>query len=334
MMKLKQLLPFCVSLLVIISCSNNRFEIDTDKVDLNLKIERFDRDLMSLDTTNIEDEVENLSNKYGDFFPRFATGVIMLGSPDSTNFNTHIKAFISDSMVQEIYKETQLVFDDVSDIQQETNEAFKYIKYYFPDKKLPRIAMHISGFNQSIVVTDDFISISIDNYLGADYALYKNIVYDYQLQNMTRSKVASDIVLGYLMSEFPFENNSQLLAGILSRGKILYLQSICMTQRSEADLMGYTTEQLEWCVQNEKNMWTYIVENKHLYNTSQIVCSKYLNPAPFTTFFSEESPGQAGIWLGLQIIKSYMQKNTDITLPQLVEETDYQKILEQSNYKP
>jgi len=321
-------------MLVFVSCSKNRFKIDTANVNVNIKIERFDRDLMSLDTANLDKGISVLKKKYGDFFPQFAINVITLGSPDSTKFVPKLKAFMQDSMVREVYKETQSVFADVSDIQKETNDAFKYIKYYFPEKKIPRIAMHISGFNQSIVATKEVESISIDNYLGADYAPYKQIAYNYQLQNMTRSKVAPDIVLGYLMTEFPFQSNGQLLASILSRGKTLYLQSICMPQRSEADLMGYTQKQEDWCVKNEKQMWTYIVENKHLYSTSQLITAKYVNPAPFTTYFSEDSPGQAAIWLGLQIVKSYMKSNTNVTLPQLMKENDYQKMLEDSNYKP
>ncbi len=333
-MKSKNLLLSLILLLLVGSCSKNRFKIDTNEVPLKLEIERFDRDLMALDTAIIDQGVRKLHDKYGEFFQRFSGSVIMLGQPESDDFLLHLTGFLADSMVQEIYKESQLVFDDVSGIETEITDAFKYIKHYFPKKKIPRVAMHISGFNQSIVVTNELISVSVDNYLGADYAPYKSIAYSYQLQHMTPNKVAPDVLLGYLMTEFPYENNTQLLAGILSRAKVLYLQSVCMPQRNEADLMGYTPEQLNWCVENEKNMWTVLVENKHLYSTSQLVASKYLNTAPFTSFFTENSPGQASIWLGLQIVKSYMQSNRAVTLPELMEQQDYQLILEESNYKP
>ncbi len=332
---MKYLIILCTSFLFLFtSCNKNRFKVDTEKINLELKIKRFDRDVMTMDTLDMNQSILKLSHNYGSLFSRFVTSVVMIGSPDSLNFSNHLKSFVRDSMVNEIYQESQLVFNDISDIELELTEAFKYIKFYFPEKKIPQIAMHISGFNQSVVATEEFLSISIDNYLGADYVFYKNIAYDYQLQNMTRSKVAPDIILGYLMSEFPFDNNAQLLAGMLSRAKILYLQSVIMQERTEAELMGYTVEQFNWCEQNEQNMWTYIVENKHLYNSSQLICSKYLNPTPFTSYFSEDSPGQAAIWVGFQIIKSYMDNNKDITLPMLVEENDYQRILENSNYKP
>lgn len=330
----KQISLLFISLLILTSCNKNRFKIDTDKVDLNVKIERFDQDFMNMNQSHLDQSVQAMRNKYGDFFDRYTANVVMMGLPDSNQYLPRIQGFLRDSMVREVYKETQKVFADVSDIQKETNDAFKYVKYYFPEKRIPRLAMHISGFNQSIVATKDFISISIDNYLGADYAPYKGIVYEYQLQNMTRNKVAPDIMLGYLMSEFPVENSGSLLGCMLSRAKILYLQSIFMPERPEEDIMGYTKTQLDWCSKNEKNMWNYLVENKQLYTTSQLVCAKYINPAPFTTYFTQDSPGQAAIWLGLQIIKSYMDNNTSVTLPELMKENNYQKILEESKYKP
>jgi len=330
----KQISILLISILVLASCSKNRFKIDTDKVDLNVKIERFDQDFMQMNPAHLDESVLSMRKKYGDFFDRYTANVVMMGSPDSTNYIPRLTGFLRDSMAREVFKETQKVFANVSDIQKETNDAFKYVKYYFPEKKIPRIAMHISGFNQSIVATKDILSISIDNYLGADYAPYKGIVYEYQLQNMTRSKVAPDILLGYLMSEFSVENTGSLLGCILSRAKILYLQNIFMPQRPEEDIMGYNKVQEEWCVKNEKNMWNFLVENRQLYNTSQLICAKYINPAPFTSYFTQDSPGQAAIWIGVRIIKSYMDNNTSVTLPELMKDTNYQRILEESKYKP
>lgn len=320
--------------ILFISCNKNRFRIDTSDVDLNIKIERFDQDFMSIDTLNIDNSILELKKKYGEFFSIYTNNVIMLGDPNANNYKELIKTFVTDSLVGEVYNETQHVFADITPIQTEVNNAFKYIKHYFPEKNIPRIATHISGFNQNIVISKDILSISLDNYLGADCALYKGIVYDYALYNMNPNKVAPDIILGYLMSEFRTENTGKLLDIIISKGKILYLQSVCMQERPEQDIIGYTKAQYDWCVTNEQNMWNYLVENKQLFSTSQLVISKYVNPAPFTTYFTQDSPGQATIWLGLQIVKNYMENNTSVSLKDLMADTNYQRILEESKYKP
>ena len=63
---------------------------------------------------------------------------------------------------------------------------------------------------------------------------------------------------------------------------------------------------------------------------------KYLTDAPFTPGLGDhnESAPKLGIWIGWQIVKKYMDKNPDVTLQQLMKETDAQKILHASRYKP
>jgi hypothetical protein len=60
----------------------------------------------------------------------------------------------------------------------------------------------------------------------------------------------------------------------------------------------------------------------------------FLSDGPYTMEFSKDSPSRLGEWIGLQIIRSYMQKNPDVTLQMMLQETDAQKILTLSGYKP
>ena len=59
-----------------------------------------------------------------------------------------------------------------------------------------------------------------------------------------------------------------------------------------------------------------------------------MNEGPFTAEVTQDSPGRLGLWVGWQIVKSYMHHNQDITIHDLINEGDAQKILEQSFYKP
>ena len=56
--------------------------------------------------------------------------------------------------------------------------------------------------------------------------------------------------------------------------------------------------------------------------------------APTSPGMPPESPGNTGSWVGWQIIKAYMENNSNITLEQLLQEQDTQKILTKSRYKP
>ena len=87
-------------------------------------------------------------------------------------------------------------------------------------------------------------------------------------------------------------------------------------------------------VTKKKYYFVVILENKHLFSSESILTAKYINPAPFTAYFPAESPGRTGIWIGWQIVRSFMEKNPQVTLPELMNNPDAQGILERSGYAP
>lgn len=332
------LLLFCIS-----SCTKNRFAIDVKDNFENVKFARFDKDLLQIDSFNIENQKAELQEVYGDFFDDYASRVMLLGNVQDVDFNDYLLGLLADSMFLEINKEVDVVFENMTAIEEEVAVAFAYARHYFPEVEIPRLATHVSGFNQSFILSkNNILSVSLDNYLGSDYAPYSQIAYEYMLSGMTKDNVAPDLVFAFLSTSFdvtPKDIDKRghawtLLEKMLSTGKLLYLQSIFMPNRTEAEILGFTAEEWKWCEENEKQMWQYLMENKHLYNTSSLLQSKYVNPGPCTSYFGPESTAQAVLWIGFQIIKSYMESDTNLSLQDLMNESDYQYILSKSNYKP
>ena len=77
-----------------------------------------------------------------------------------------------------------------------------------------------------------------------------------------------------------------------------------------------------------------VIEQKHLFSSDLFLIRKYVNDAPFTAPLSQDSPGRAGAWIGWQIVRSYMERNPSVTLPELMRTNDYERLLEQSGYRP
>ena len=61
---------------------------------------------------------------------------------------------------------------------------------------------------------------------------------------------------------------------------------------------------------------------------------KFTSEGPFTTALSKQSAPRIGYWVGWRIVKQYMQENPDVTLEQLMKETDAQELLKKSKYIP
>ena len=79
-------------------------------------------------------------------------------------------------------------------------------------------------------------------------------------------------------------------------------------------------------------MWNTLLKQKDLYSTDRFLISKYLSPAPFTAPFTQQSPGQAGRYIGWRIVSEYIRQ-TGNELPDLWKENNEMNILKTAKYK-
>lgn len=334
---MKKTFIYLISLTLFLSSCNksNRFEIDTTKNRVDVKIQRFDKDLISLDSTNSEPALAKLYKSYAQFLPVYTAEVLNVDAKDTAAIRQLFMKYNSDKTFSKVNKTVLEKFNDISDIENTVSESYTYIRHYFPEVKLPEIYFFVSGFNRSVLMNDKFIALGTDLYLCSDYPAYKNLSYDYLLVNMRRECVATDLVSATLFRMFVMDSSKdRLLDNMIFRGKVMYLLSVFMPNEKPEDLMGYTPEQWKWCKSYKKEIWGTIIENKDLFSTNMLLISKYMNDAPFTAPVSQDSPGRLGTWLGWQIVDSYMRKNQNIGLKNLMDENNYQKILEESGFKP
>jgi hypothetical protein len=125
-----------------------------------------------------------------------------------------------------------------------------------------------------------------------------------------------------------------LLDRMVGAGKLLYYLDRVMPTTADSIKMCYTNNQLNWAIENESNVWAFIIQNDLLYSTDYKSQSKLMLDAPFTTGFSRQSPSRLGAWLGLQIVSDYMQNNPKTSLQDLFLMSDSQELLHKSGYKP
>lgn len=324
--------------LTILLCScnkSNRFEIDTTKNRVEVKIHRFDKDLLSIDTTNMKVGVNSLYAHYQEFLPIFTNEILDTTAADTIAVRNLFYKFLTDTAFTQVNKKSLQTFSNVSDIEKQVSDAYTYIHHYFPEVRLPEIYFFVSGFNRSIMMNNEFIGIGTDFYLGSDFPAYKSLTYQYLVKNMRRECLATDLISATLFRMFVMNSSEyRLLDNMLFRGKVLYLMSVFMHKEKPENIIGYSPEQWKWCKTNEKQIWAAIIDQKHLFSTDVQLIKRYMNDAPFTSPISQESPGRLGTWIGWQIVKSYMDKNTTVSLTDLMKENNYQRMLEESGYRP
>ncbi|WP_171596277.1 gliding motility lipoprotein GldB [Marinifilum caeruleilacunae] len=329
---LQKISALLICAIVLFSC-NSKNTSSVSHISVDLTIKRFDKDLFLLKETQ---DFSQFKKEYADFLPLFSYKVIGLGNPDDPNYMEYLNQFLNDSTMNQVASEVAKVFPNLEEDEADLEQAFKYLKYYFPERNVPKVFAQISGFNQSVVVAEDLIGISLDKYLGEDCEFYSLLATPlYARKNMIPERVSQDVILAYGLTEFPFTpKTDDLISNMIYQGKIRYFVSKLMPGKSEAEAMKYTQEQLDWCKNNEDLIWGYIIEQKHLFNTQYRTIIKYINDGPFTPGMPEDSPSRTGIWIGLQIVKEFMEKNKDYSLSDLMKENDYAMILRSSSYQP
>lgn len=312
----------------------NRFRVNSFEQVVEVNINRFDLDFIALDTTDAISGLNTLGNKYPAFTDVFLTDVLMMQLTDTVENANEIKTFLQDTTFHHVHQQVKTTFDDIKGIEALFSNAYSYLRLYFPAINLPDIYFYVSGFNQQFLLTDSMLGIGSDLYLGADFPLYKDITYEYMLPGMSKEMLVPDALSILLHGKFPFGGEVNLLNTMLYEGKIRYLMEVIMPDANFELIMGYAKEETKWCRQHEKAIWTSILEQKHLYSTDYMLINQYINPAPFTSPVSNESPGKLGIWVGYQIVASYMRNNKNVGLAELMQNIEYQSILEQSLYRP
>lgn len=333
--QMKKLFFLCIcSLFAFASCQRNPFKVDLSNTHINFKFHEFGNDLFAI-RNNLNEQLPELENKYPAILPLFSTEVIAIGLPSDSGFADILGTFVNDSLMLEVKSKVDATIDRQL-IDEQLTEAFRYFAYYFPDKVIPEVFTCVSGFNQSIIMTDSLMGIGLDKYLGRECEYYPRLgIPKYQQQNMHPAKIVPDALYAWYMSEFPFEGyGQQLIDRMIYEGKLLYMLDATLPDTPDSLKIGFSRKQLDFCNDRENAMWTYLAEHKMLFSNERMDIKRYTDDSPYTSSFTADSPGRTGNWLGWQIVKAYMAKNPGVTIPQLMQEKDCKKILNFSTYQP
>lgn len=336
---MKKIIFYCFTILILIfsSCNSNPLNIDVSNVVIpSINIERLENDLFTIDTSNIEAETKKLQKKYGNYYSIFIRNIVNNGGLGDSSYSFRIKQFISDKDMKNAYADCQKMYPNVDFLNSKLTDLYKHFKHYFPKRSLPKPITMMSGFNYTVVNVDSTLAIGLEMYLGDKSIFYQMLgLPKYKTSFMNQENIIPDAARAWMFTEFPFNmNKNDFLSEITYMGKILYLTDALLPYTHDSLKIQYTQQQLDYCKQNEFNVWSYFAAKKMLYTTDHAEIMKYTADGPFTSAFSKDAPPRIAYWIGWQIVREYMKNNPKITIEELMKENDAQKILTKAKYKP
>jgi len=340
---------FSVTLLFI-SCKDNKGGPDVSSIKVDVGMQRFDKDFFAIDSNSMATALPDLQKKYPVFLPIFINNVLGLGPLETSNSAAFEGAKHFLHLTQPLYDTVALVFQNVDGLQKDFEEAFRYVKNYFPAYKAPVKVITLVGPMDGLAslgseltpdfIGPDFLGISLQFYLGKNFSAYNDeyfinrVAPQYRSRRFEKNYIVPDAMKLIVDDLFPDRTQGKpLIEQLIEKGKQWWLLDQFLPRTADSLKTGYTQSQLEWCKVNEGLIWNYIVTNENIYAVDPATIQQYIGEAPFTQTMSEASPGNIGPWIGWQIVKKYAQ-NSKTSSPEEIMKADAKKILEEAKYKP
>lgn len=219
---------------------------------LTIKIQRYDRLQSRYLTTGDFSALQQMNTTYPIETRTLIENVLQLGTVDQQDINERFLKFYQDTVLQAIITEAEAQYANIDDLNRDLTLAFKSLKKEIPSIPVPTFYTQIGALDQSVIVGDGVVGISLDKYLGKDYKLYRRYYPDSQLQTMTRDDIVPDCLTFYILSLYPlknFENRPQAERDA-HIGKVMWLVNN-ITQR-DYYTMDYVKATERYMKQNPK----------------------------------------------------------------------------------
>ena len=309
------------------SCSQETCRRSVDPISVELRVERLEELLFKSKSAK---EVELFLTKNKDFSTLFLDADQY---PADSILAEKIFNLISSPAIDTLYQESITAFAEMDQIVNELELGLGRLKYYYPETGTPKIQTVVSGLYKDLFISNDHIMIGMDFFVGERASFKPLDIPNYILRRYNTEHLPS-IVLQYISSQYVKPGKGEaLLTEMIDMGKSYYLLGKILPCIPDRILIGYTEQEWNDSNENDEIIWANFVQNKLLYETNHTTKQKFLGERPNIYEIGDKCPGRIATWLGWQIVNAYMDK-VDISVQQLMAETDHNKIFTQSGYKP
>ncbi|MGB0430458.1 MAG: hypothetical protein ACPGLV_08285 [Bacteroidia bacterium] len=321
------------------SCDKNRYDVDLSGVENNIEIIRLEETFANFNNDDFEAQIDDLKANHDKLSEVLIEQVLVAGRKENPNYKV-LKRFFLDSNFNVVNQKVKAKYADFENEAEKLNNAFRYIKYYYPNDTMPEKAYTlISGFVVPGFTYDNILGISLDWYMGQGFEYYHNQVFPaYMQRRMDAQYIVPQVVKGWYTDKYPFEANTDgtLLSEMIYWGKQLEFAKMMMPNVHDSIIIEYTQANLKWCGENEGMMYKHFVDRKLWFSTDQNQTYRYVSDGPYTIApdVPIESAPRIGWYVGWQIVRNYLQNEKGNPVEILFENNDYQSIFKKARYKP
>lgn len=196
-------------MMILAGCQFKLKPADENRDSLTVVVQRYDRLESRYLMTGDYSALQQMSTDYPTETRTLIEDMLQLGEVNDGSVNARLLNFFQDTTLQAIIAEAEMQYAVMDDISESLSKAFRNLRTWIPDLPIPEVYAQIGALNQSIVVGENKVGISLDKYLGSDYAAYRQFYDDFQMQTMKRQYIVPDCLVFYLLSQYPLSGTQQ-----------------------------------------------------------------------------------------------------------------------------
>ncbi len=194
-------------LLVLTSCEIKLRPNGDDDLKPKVEVLRYDRLQSRYLTTGDFSALQQMNIDYPMETRTLIEDVLQLGEVNDPEINGKFLRFYQDTTLQSIIADAELQYANMGDINKSLSRAFSLLDAMVPGLPKPTIYAQIGSLDQSIIIGDNSIGISLDKYLGKNYPLYMRYYNEGQRKTMSREYIVPDCLCFYILAQFPLQNH-------------------------------------------------------------------------------------------------------------------------------
>ncbi|HLZ87293.1 MAG TPA: hypothetical protein VKQ52_08635 [Puia sp.] len=316
---------------------------DVSGVDVGkVHIERFDTAFFNLDSNDIVQGLRRLTRHYPYFTPDFVGNILGAGGPltdtSKVAFAATREFLVSYLSVSDSLKVKYPRLDWLED---QLQQDFKYVKYYFPEYKLPqKVVAFVGPFDgPGVAITTYSLAIGLQSYAGRNFPFYltgkgQDLYPQYVSRRFEPEYIQANCMNAIAQDIFPdSSDNRPLIEEMIMKGRYFWLAGKLLPDVPDSIRTGYSKAQLDWCAGNEAAIWNFFLQGTDLYTIDPDILKNYIGEGPKTLGMPDAAPGNIGAWVGWQIVKKYAAAHTDLKPARLMT-MPVRTIFEEARYKP
>ncbi|MES2800753.1 MAG: hypothetical protein V4638_12105 [Bacteroidota bacterium] len=311
-MTLNQLYLSILILASLQSCTYNPLDVDASSIKVKTNFINLDSIFRSSDSSQLMNYHHKLQFEISEIYDYQLGYCLGLRTKSDTTFYNGIQQFLKDDYIKNVELEISKQFKNLLQQKENIIDGFRHLKFHLKDIKIPEhIVFMNSFFAANTFVTEKEIGIGLERYLGAKTQVIQQLppdqFFEWMKAGLDKKYLERDALCAWIMTHCVDEAKGNLAEHIIQWGKILYLTKAAFPEKTDAEILRYTDEDFTWAINNEAQVWEYLVKDKILFKLNEQVIMNFIKEGPFTPGLPEEGPDRLGQFMGLRMIQKYME---------------------------